>query len=964
MSNPFANKNLPLLEQQNSAYLQEEDRLRLREYERSFAADVSRSTVWELLEGLDVIRMFSVIVPPNMIIAGELKGDLKTRMRELRKLGQAYDPMKRSQWVVAKTSTKNLVFVRRTSQGFEFRKALEKCMTMYDPRLTEEITKSVMTKVATIPSPKHCLGRLLKSYPKKGVSAPTPIPHTRIHNYVEIAGLSIDTILDHGGTLKPYLFTGDPIEGKQVTMNLKASGGLPFGGTLKDEAVLAATLELAHTMHEELKRYIAGAPKKKVINGDARSMFVLEIKVPDMEYILKQMRLMVQKRPELFAIIFKAKADITSIEKCVDQNRVICNMPAWIRVLISTAAQAMTDVGGRNILTDKSKRSRSFKGVRMMGDEISVALNKVGLCSKEMLRLTKQQVYPMLELSDNIEVHAVKGSYDYGIMGDDSIVFARVGNYIINLELDVTNMDLSQHAALTLEVHRGIYEALCVSDPVAGALWITMMREKVVIIEGGHTVAMPHGATSGISMIDINNGAVMAAFIERTMEDLLRDIYDEANTAGMPHENIQKDLIEAMIRRRVSTVSESFGMRVKIDGLYITDFEGTKFEHPELIGFTSGDRDTRASLRGPRDFARAAALRREETGKSFVFLGYELCDPRPFEDILPDEGPNEAFEPVWVGHHDMARLIGGISYKKKAFITQERLAAVETARLAATFLAVGRGNNRFYKTVIAPMKERVIGMLEEQVSLGFGAIEDNEGQYLVAVGPDQVKTIEGLLKFFKEGKFETLWSIPVLNRPYHSNIYTMARLITYRGSDTSIHKVGGYDGDGAILGTRLQAEVEIPTLTHMVKVQLGRDAAREGYVAVKSADREPAAAPLTKKNFGSQPPIRIKLWWIKLRPVIGSMHEDTMLGPKKGPIMPLKDWKKQFKADGTDAAYSDDDEDVPPPIRKSWADYSDSDDSDDEAKQEREYRDELERDPEEDDDWAEDNNARAKAGYG
>lgn len=951
MSNPYMNKTIPLLADQDSAYLQVENRKVLLEYEAKFAPTNADNVLWDMLAPLDMERKFSIVVPPSMIIAGDLKGDLRSMNRELTKQNRAFDPLDRSQWIMAKTSTKKLVFIRRTAQGYAFRKVLERALLDYEPRLALEVRRNIMTKVATIPSPKHCLGRFLKSYPRRGAEVQSISPGEATSALIA-AGLGLTRLYQSAleDKVPPrYLFNGDPIEGKQIRLNLQASAGLPFGGTLKDEAVRAAVFELAYSMYDDIKRLLVGAPKvpphATIVGPELRR----KVRLPDYNYVRKVMQQLAGKRPELFGVIMKAKADVVSIEKCADQNRIINNIPAYARVLMSCGTQPLIDEFGFNILGSAWEFFRSFKGVKMMGDELSASIHLVALCRR---------------------THVCRGTadlhYDFGIMGDDSHINFRYGNFVGIASLDVTNMDMSQHADLTQNVHLQMYEAVAVVCPVAAALWVHFMRDKTVVLEGASTVGMTHGATSGIAMIDVNNGAVMAVFITRMFDVLailLTEDYEARTEMGLV--GIMDYEISAYFTEAVQRVAKEMGLGVRVDGLYVTSFQGTPFAEDRFIGngvVLGPGEVSRADERDPHDFLHAAALMKHETGRSFIFLGHEISSPYTLDELVERHAPfvgrrrSQADLTIWVAIHDMPRLMGSISYKKKAYIAQDKLAAKEAARLAATFMALGRGDARFYDRVVAPLKPIVIRMLKDQIDMGHGDVSENQGQYLVAVGPEQDQSIQGLYDFYVRGGFEELWKVPNPNGSYAA--YAMSIAIPgWRAPDSEGLTE---ESDPPLLVDPM------PSLAVLAQRTLGVGVAKEGVNVIKAADREPAAAPLTKKNFGRQPPTRVRIWWEKVRGAMEHMSDEAQVGPKKGPVKALKDWKTQFNALGDDLAYSDDEEPPYPTFRKAWADYSDSDEEDKEY--ERTYQEDraawADAAMDDTEDFAEDNNARARAGYG
>lgn len=1009
------NLRFPLLADQDSAYLTQEDRDKKLEYEKKCSDLTPPSYVYRLVQSKDMEPTFSVLVPPGMILAGDLKGDKVRLQKKAIKLGETIDETDRAQWVVATTTVAPLKLRRRTGVAYNFRKQLEASYLDHAPIMGPLVQKSVMNKFRVKPSPRHCLGRVVKSYPdrvpKMGM---VPITEWEATLGLRDNGLDVASMMYYNEIPGPRLFDGNPFLAEaQISINKKASAGLPFGGTLKCEGVLAAVIELAGNMYELIKGRLVGKGTEKLACLKGYKAVQHPRKVPNFFEVSHEMMQLSRQKKELCAIVMKAKDDMVSREKLVDGNRLINNIPAWKRMIAASAAQAL-DAHIENaydaVLTHYMVRpplrhtahlklqgtwqpttstwSKSWKGVKMMGKEPDLILRSIS----------------------HVDLWPAKGKqgndlfgYDFALNGDDSHIFMAIDQWVVIIELDVTNMDLSQHRNMNVNVHKQIYQALSLIDEVAGAVWLQDMREKIVVLEGAHAVEMKHGATSGISLISLANGAVMAVAIRRIMAHVSEnyeaftasrafdadayDTYDwrtEPDRANHLYDLITKAQLQKWVEDAVAFVAVQLQLTIKLDLLFMTDFRDTPYarvmsgweraSYSELIDSISRlDRDEKEFY-----FLAAAQQLKHETGSSFVYLGYEWGPNTPWGDLV---GPTTA----WVANHDMPRLLGGISYPSKAHYKDHQLGPMEAARLASTFMAVGRGNDDFIAKVITPTVPHILKILQDQIDAGHGDFVEDEAQQLVALSGQQALTLKGLHNFFSTGKYLELWPQPEVV-PYFNRI----QMLRSRPQPMSSPLEEGGDLLTVFPLPKWGEPAPVPTLSELATVTAGKHIASSGFHMLKALPVPVPFKKLSADNFGRRPPTRETEFIASLAGALKLMDDNAMIGPKKGPVRSVAQWKKLAKGTGGitfEEVESDDEgqhfgadtDEVGNPSRRNWADdysseaslehRSDPDDHEYSDGEEERYRAQLEAEdyvnrkmtPEEQ--AQEEGNARMRAGY-
>lgn len=974
MSNPYMNKNTDLSHVPDSAFLSAELKLRIKEYEGGFSPAHRLSKVWSMIENLDVLPQHGVLVPPTYVVSGDMKSAQKVAEREAIKNGVEYDPLNRAMWPILSTAVKNIEFRRRTATAYRFRLLLERCIAEYDPRLEAPIRASVMNVVMTRASPRHCLGRLIASYPKKTDVLGVGGAITREEALQGLRDVGFDLTylcyLKMEGLLpEAYGYNGNADEKQQIKVNLKASAGAPIGGLVGEPAVMTAVIKMADMVYEQVESYIASCTLEKVVTHG--QLLPRSIKVKGFEVVSAQMRVLSQKFPELYTIIWKAKADVCKMEKVMDKNRVINNIPAPVRFIIASAAQALADVlpsaqdelrsGYDNAPGPHSKANNKYAHV--LGRRVFYATTPLR-AGKTRYYYDTSKTYKGCTMSgpafqadmealckcrENILLEHFEGDprfkFDFRVNGDDSKVSYVFGNVVGEASFDVTNMDQCQHRDMNREVHKGIYEGLSLVDPVPAALWLLTMRENHVVIEGKHTVKMLHGATSGISMIDVNNGAIMAVFIRRVMNEVAKTLDEFDNDPFSSPAGHSPEDVMMIMETCTAAVAQSMLMPVRLECNFATDFRDSPYDDSRrgtltstaLRHFYNVGQLTPRVLSNPsapawkKYFLRLYQLRRDLTGEAPIFLGFE---------IGPSERPGDNNDPYFSVNHDLGRMVAGISYPNKFHYKPEELEAKEAARLASTFLALGRGNERFYRKVVVPVKSAVIAMLENHAESSPNVSESN-GRFMVFVGEDMDNSIIGLLNFLKGGGFERLWS-----------------------------------NAGASLFPSAEEE-ETPllapapnTLQELALNALIRANIDDGRNLVRHLGPTNPGAKPNPSNFGRRPPTREEIWVEKMRGSLRHMDNADVVGmPKGGRKMTVGQWKKMLQTmddDGYDeGALLDDEQDVEDRPNRSWADY-DSDDSAEERyreglKQEDEmYRRDAEDQEEE---QGQDNMARHRAGF-
>jgi len=305
----------------------------------------------------------------------------------------------------------------------------------------------------------NVIGRLVQAYPKMGSTPPLPVTRDEAVGAVQRCGLVMTDL--PAPALRPYPLL--PVEGEQgVTVNPHSDNGYPVLGKWSTHGAAAMCMALALSVRKELEQAVDIAEWK-------RTAEVL--------------------RPWLVAVKGKAKADHYPLEKVVGARMRFYNaFPRQMMLNMQVATQVM-EQNARSILDGAAFRS-------------GIGLNLTHGGSKALARELQRQ----LDAEGFAYVH----------VGDDSwVVFAWLG-YVVMFALDCSNFDLTQHSAVTREVHWEVKSQLASIDKLAAELWHAYARERLVVVSGTVVRRWKHGGPSGMPLQSKVNDVLMDVMIQRT----------------------------------------------------------------------------------------------------------------------------------------------------------------------------------------------------------------------------------------------------------------------------------------------------------------------------------------------------------------------------------------------------------------------------------------------------------------
>lgn len=480
----------------------------------------------------------------------------------------------------------------------------------------------------------HTNGRLQKAYPKKGSRILEPISEFEAKVvWREEVGMDLTDEKYFNATLteeeKVRLpFYGEPGE-RAVKMNVHASNGFPVLGNIGDDEARAKVLGLAQRVRLELE----DAYERDPLNG-----------------VEEWVRLAEKERPWLVACQGKAKGDYYTGEKIeADMLRFYVCMGRQIALNIQTAAQLL-DQHASSILDNPHCRSAS-----------GVAMNHDG--AARLVDALERQLH------DNDEAHVR--------MGDDSWVIILIGEHLLMFALDGSNFDLTQHAAMTQNVHKQVRQTVALWDAIAAQLQHTYFRQRLVVTLGTLVRTFFHGGVSGMQGQPKVNGTIMGTGIRRTCRRIEAELSEE-------------DVTEEAVNKIIAGVGRGMGITIKVEQYSYTKIPTSHQNSP--IKYVLSQR-------------------------SFLFLGYHFYNE---DNILSV-------------HTDMARAMSQSRYPTLKWVVEKKdLEPMELGRLAATLLGWGRPT-KVLEPVFNALKTEILERINRYLKTR-GDFEDERLRWAVSVG--------------------------------------------------------------------------------------------------------------------------------------------------------------------------------------------------------------------------------------
>jgi len=306
------------------------------------------------------------------------------------------------------------------------------------------------------------LGRLAAAYPRVGVRPPQPISKAEASQALLDCGLGMGGM--PVGALKAFPLV--PEDGQiGISVNPKSDNGFPVLGQWCTEGAPQLIIPLAVQMRAELKR-LEGRP----------------------DAIWKWVRELEESLPERVAFRGKAKADFYSAEKIESFRLRFYNaLPRQVMLNMQVATQPLERLSRTILVEGHSGIGLSL--VRGGADRLA------------------SQLDDQLKASGRAYVH----------VGDDSWVAVRDAEGVVLFSLDCSNFDLTQHSAVTAEVHAALRDELARIDRAAAELWYALMRERLVVVAGTLVRRWKHAGPSGAPLQSKVNDMLMDVMIKRLL---------------------------------------------------------------------------------------------------------------------------------------------------------------------------------------------------------------------------------------------------------------------------------------------------------------------------------------------------------------------------------------------------------------------------------------------------------------
>lgn len=307
-----------------------------------------------------------------------------------------------------------------------------------------------------------CVGRLAEYYPRKGAVPPCPVTEKEARDALRRCGLDVQT----GLILSSYPLI--PEEGQEgISVNPHSSNGFPVRGKWSTPGAPELAGRLAATVIRDLQR-----PSYRGVRG-VRTW--LDEKAGT--------------EPWLVAFEGKCKADYYKAEKVETLKMRFYNCVPRQLLLVMQMATQPYERHSRSILADAS--SHSGIGMSLVRGGAEALVDRLD----EQLRGESRKAY----------VH----------VGDDSLCLVWTPAGIVELDLDCSSFDLTQHGDVTLEVHEVIRRQLARFNEVSADLWFNLMRERLVVTFQSVVRKWKHGGASGMPLQSKVNDMLMDVLINR-----------------------------------------------------------------------------------------------------------------------------------------------------------------------------------------------------------------------------------------------------------------------------------------------------------------------------------------------------------------------------------------------------------------------------------------------------------------
>jgi len=343
-----------------------------------------------------------------------------------------------------------------------------------------EVAASMEDKFFMYGGAQNALGRLVTAFPRRKMKGLSPASVFQTRAALRGSGALVSEYGYPDSYFTPYPMVAPENGGVSISINHNSDNGFPVLGKWNTPGAAAQVLQLAASLREDLS------------------------KAPD---VVARVRELEKSAPHLVTLMGKAKADYYSQAKVEGLMLRFYNVvPRQLMLIIQTATQPYEHLC-RKLGEDPDVRT-------------AVGTTLVHQGGGRLVDALQRQLDAQSE-------KAVQTAYLH--VGDDSwvVVYLKGARLMFMCDLDCSNFDLTQHAAVTKPVHDAIRDQLRLFDKVAADLWYALVRERQVVVATTVVAKFPHGGPSGMPL-------------QSKVNDILMEILLAAYTARLRNLNVQE----------------------------------------------------------------------------------------------------------------------------------------------------------------------------------------------------------------------------------------------------------------------------------------------------------------------------------------------------------------------------------------------------------------------------------------
>lgn len=376
--------------------------------------------------------------------------------------------------------------------------------------------------------PEMALGRLWKYYPKKGALPPLKPPNDEeALRALADCGLVMLPPPTNKEFYKPYPLRPTYEGEKAIRVSKKSYNGLPTEGTSADEGAM----RIAHQLAVWTRENVEPIYRAEGLRGVDR-------------WVRRQR----EKRPYLTTFVGRAKDDCYTTEKYDNMMVRFYNVvPRPLLMVMQQATQPFVDA------------SQSALDEELLHSMCGVFLAHGG--AERVVRALQEQ----LETD----------GYAFLVQGDDSWVVIKLewkGRVIVIMfALDCASFDLTQRWQVRDPTLRAMSAQIELFDGSSAGLWLSLMRERDVVVAQSLNYTMKDGGPSGGPGQSEINSQLMSIYIRRIVERIKLEDFAAALREGAEPSPPPYPRIKGIVEQE----GAALGFTVKLEQYY-------ESEEPEI----------------------------------------------------------------------------------------------------------------------------------------------------------------------------------------------------------------------------------------------------------------------------------------------------------------------------------------------------------------------------------------------